>query len=55
MSRVERTVGVQQQDRNGVRVRVRKEDSGSVVDAACGCFGIPGRTHTDIRCPRLTS
>lgn len=39
------------QSRNGVRVLVHRSVNGTTVDADCGCFGLPGRAHTNINCP----
>lgn len=45
---------VEKQDRNGVRVRVRRFPGiGSTVDASCLCFGHPFRVHSDPNCPLL--
>lgn len=43
---------VENQSRNGVRVRVfRFKSGGTVVDAACQCFGYEFRLHSTERCP----
>lgn len=44
---------VEDQSRNGVRVRVLHYPGGTVVDADCSCFGMPKRVHNNERCPRL--
>lgn len=41
------------QSRNGVRVVVWRDDSGSVVEASCDCFGHPQRSHSNYLCPLL--
>jgi hypothetical protein len=47
MRRVKTTV------KNGVRVKVTRSETGSVVEADCGCFGHPWRLHTRMNCPAL--
>lgn len=49
-ARVDRRIR-EDQSRNGVRVIVWREKNGTVVDAACSCFGIPGRCHNTESCP----
>lgn len=44
-------MSVEIQDRNGVRVRVRRSENGSTVEADCRCFGNPRRTHSNPFCP----
>ena len=42
------------QSKNGVKVIVtRFEDGGTVVEADCQCFGMPGRVHSNSYCPLL--
>lgn len=45
---------VEDQSRNGVKVKVTRYPGGTVVEAACQCFGIPGRVHSSMTCPMLT-
>lgn len=42
---------VENQDRNGVRVRVHRFEDGTYVDASCQCFGFNGRCHSTTACP----
>lgn len=44
---------VVKQDRNGVKVRVRRNEGGSTVVADCSCFGHPFRVHSNVNCPLL--
>lgn len=39
--------------RNGVLVKVIRTVQGTVVEASCGCYGMPFRTHTNMYCPLL--
>jgi len=41
---------VERRDRNGVRVKVTRGSNGSVVEADCHCYGIPGRLHSTPDC-----
>jgi hypothetical protein len=43
------------QSRNGVKVIVRRNENGSVVEADCQCFGGKGRLHSNPYCPLLRS
>lgn len=44
-------VTIENQDRNGVKVRVHRSSEGSVVFADCKCFGFETRCHSTDRCP----
>lgn len=39
------------QSANGVKVIVHRMEEGTVVEADCECFGIPGRVHSNTNCP----
>ena len=41
------------QSKNGVKVIVYQFEDGRTVEASCGCFGNPKRTHSNIGCPLL--
>lgn len=41
------------QSLNGVRVIVRRNENGSIVDADCQCFGSEMRMHSNPACPNL--
>ena len=42
---------VEHQNTNGVKVTVTRSEQGSVVEADCQCFGLPGRIHSREDCP----
>ena len=42
---------VEDQSKNGVRVKVHRNKDGSYVDADCSCLGMFGRTHDNTECP----